>query len=750
MFSLCHLSLILMFILDAAVFKPQDISAESGQVGSVRIKQEPEDSGLYGINPVPSVNVNEIHPQIKIEPGTEKTIKQEKDTEWINTGVVRVIKTEPVDPEISAHPPMEHCHQCPVHAATSDNKETETVAEIDALASQTPGMFSAGSEINQQYVSQIVGQPGTDSQHASELGSEQSKILPDNISQKDSTANDKRRAVTSKENLPENTGERNQNVTSVIAGIKTAQNAIIPLQHTSEIPQQLTIEPLARIESDAENGNGSQNELVKCQLTHIMDVQTEFSDPYATSNPGEQDTPVNNSSTVLVTNIIGEVPTTGEPPVTSESIVVGEIISARSEELHDNTTVCKDIGNQKHRTGVPETQKTDGSTIENEKGAKHINLDDILSETVDRIYSDIREKERSDSKVTCENIVTTVDESDNCENLEESSEASPLRHSVEDRRQEALEFLKELNSLQAGKSTEKSVKSGIHQIDLSKKESGTEYSTLPVRTQKVRPSFELDKILSDTVDRIYSEIHSETSSMTGSLNTNQIDDENQGRNARENDVENQIGKQECLDKVDGSIETKSQSDTNEPNVESESGTCEIRPIVIEPENDTQGEPEKGNDKSEDERESDTIKSAQDEESKDHNKTQDITEFLNSAQLETVTINIEPGNYEINEKPESIITSKELEPEKAQDPEGTKQEVEEKSENVVNAGICRNEDNDNPLGNEQDENLSNSTFLGSHINDGYIGSLTIEADNEEAALRSLVRDFQFILLKVRRN
>ena len=710
----------------------QFAGTESGQVGLVRIKQEPEDSGLYGINPVPSLNTSEISQQIKIEPGTETTIKQEKDQEWSNIGGGSAIKTEPVDHE------SEHCHQCPVHSTASEN-ESGTMTDGPVL--QDTETSQSGKEIRKNLTDETFvssAQSGTSVQGVSELDS---ALLPDNRSQADSTPASKDTTVTTTGLATEgssNIGERNQAVSTVVC--ETTQD--VTSQNTSGV-YQVTIEPLISVGDVSGNTARTDRSIVyqepsglmlgkrenicsangqesgNLQLLSNMDGKNELSEPSTYA-----------ASPVAITNVIDiasyskaadhtPTPTTCEPG-NSEPSTTGEINSVRTEESLNDVVQCKEIVtaqelvNPEYFTGVEETKKADVSEMEN--------LDDILSKTVDRIYSEIQGKEGSGLGET----VCTVDEPVTGQDQEKAANATPLRHSVEGRHQEALEFLKELNSLQADNTVEKSVDcetAETNQIGDNDEESGIKMDTLTVRSQKVRVSVELDKILSETVDRVYSEIQSETSSMTGSI-TDQVDDVPR----RENDSENsgtvtQI--QDLMDKLTELSETKPKANANKPHAEMESGTCEVLPIVIEPENDAKEELEKeikGSD------ELGTINTDQEEEHEDLNETQDVTEFITSGQIDTMAINIEPVNCETHQEPERTLPT-----------EKHVKEADEKSE--FNVCPNHNEDAETPLNNEK-ENLNNSTSVEAQRNVEHIGTLTIEANNEQAALRDLVGKLHF--------
>ena len=710
---------------------PQFASTESGQVGLVRIKQEPEDSGLYGINPVPSLNTSEMSQQIKIEPGTERTIKQEKDKEWSNTGAGSAIKTEPVDHE------SEHCHQCPVHSTASEN-ESGTMTDGPVLQDTDS---QSGKEMRKNITDQTFvssARSGTGIQGVSELDS---AILPDNSSQTDSTPASKDTTVISVELAAgdsSNIGEGNQAVSTVVC--EATQD--VTSQNTSGA-HQVTIEPLNSEGDVSASTAQTDRSIVYQEPSGVMldkhenicfasgqesgDVQL-FSNMHGKNELSEPSTyaasPVANTDVIDIASCSKApdhtlVPTTCEPG-NSEPSTTGEINSVRTEESQNDVVQCKEMVtaqemvNPEYFTGVEETKKTDVSKMEN--------LDDILSETVDRIYSEIQGKEGCKSGET----VRTVDEPDKREDQGEATNTIPLRHSVEGRAQEALEFLKELNSLQADNTVEKSVDcetTETNQIQDNNEGSGIKMDTLTVRSQKVRMSVELDKILSETVDRVYSEIQSKTSSMTGSMITDQADVTKRETDSDNSGTVTQI--QDLMDKLTELSETKPKANANEPHAEMESGTCEVLPIVIEPENGAKEELEKESKGSDD---LSTVNTEQNEEHEDLKETQDVTEFITSGQIDTVAINIEPVDCETHQEPErTLSTVKHV------------NEVDDKSE--LNVCPNLNEGGETAL-NKETENLNNCTSVEAQMNVEQIGTLTIEADNEQAALRYLVGKLHF--------
>ena len=201
----------------------------------------------------------------------------------------------------------------------------------------------------------------------------------------------------------------------------------------------------------------------------------------------------------------------------------------------------------------------------------------------------------------------------------EEQEVVPLRHSVEDRRQEALEFLKELNALQS----ESRRKSGANEA-VEKENSSSQGNSLAVSIEKVRKSFELDKALSEMVDRVYSEIHNE-----GPTGTAEV--------ARTPLNEMTLNDQEGSSKV---TEAHGTGDIN---------TADVFPIIIQPEHECEDEsiamPSGVNNE-------ENITKTKNEDCRKSADEENVGELRNGDSQEVITINIEPIDCETFEEQEA--------------------------------------------------------------------------------------------------
>ena len=98
----------------------------------MRIKQEPEDSEPYGNSLDFTTDFSNVSRRIKVEPGLEKNIKQEKEPDWSYSGLVGKIKTELIDPD--QPPSTDCCLRCPYHSMLLEELKQEQQLKEAALA----------------------------------------------------------------------------------------------------------------------------------------------------------------------------------------------------------------------------------------------------------------------------------------------------------------------------------------------------------------------------------------------------------------------------------------------------------------------------------------------------------------------------------------------------------------------------------------------------------------------------------------
>ena len=591
--------------------------AEVGQIGNndiVRIKEEPKDSGVYGISSVLPTDIEEIRRQIKVEPGLEKTIKQEKDSNWVNSDLVTNIKTEPADPDLSS---VEHCQRCPVFSRPVDNEVYEPSSEIALVNSEIPPRTTEDT-CSKQAVSETTCEKQP---REPELRSAQ----------------------------PEGSSER--------------------LDHSV----------------DVRDGEGNLH-LQSSQISKKSEVENDGVSRVTKSQAGE-----------------------GEP---------------------------------------------DAEPLE----TPNKYLEDILSKTVDQIFATIRcEENRKESGYTSDNEADRR-KAEPCREEEheaDTADTTPLRHSVEYRRQEALQFLKELSNLQ---NVELEVSSENNKVDEHKRrecnntEVAGKKNTSVVSAVKVRKSVELDKILSETVNQIYSEIHGGTSSVTKTMNAGSLDVKETER------VTDEAMQLDCGDNADERANDSSTSDkhalnhkatadqetavdsmmTSNTDVQPTSSNTELPisdecintnsdvvPIIIEPDGECEDMERENMQPDHDTVEENAIKT-EDVEFDGHVKADTTCEFLVNNRQEVTTINIEPIDCEAYQQPEvseSVKISEHLE---------IKEEpVDKNPMTVLDSKSGANDNEDSGL----DDARKEPTQIIGQIS---IGSCTAEGGDENRILSSLVR------------
>ena len=577
----------------------RDEAGGVADTGVVRIKQEPADSGVYGISSVLPTGLEEINRQIKVEPGLEKTIKKEKDSDWSNSDLVTNIKTEPVDPD---QPSAEHCQQCTVYSRSTDNEAHEPSSEVVRSSE------AATALVNPEM------QPGTSGD----------------------TCN-----------------EENQ-----------------PCQ--SEL----------------------RSEQSECSLNML----------------NEQ---VSNKSMVETDGI----------PEGAESQTSEEVLDA-------------------------EPLKTPNG-----------NLDDILSKTVDQIFATIHgEGSRNESSSTSHNDGDRrkADPSREEEHEVDTADTTPLRHSVEYSRQEALQFLKELNTLQ---DVEHAMSSENKIDECNSGECGNTEETAKKKTSvvssvKVRKSVELDKILSETVNRIYSEIQSDTSSVTGTMKVGSLDMKetekvtgeamqlDSGNNAVDRDSsedpsadgistldEHALNHKAAADKETDNSDVQPTLSSTEPPISDEcmNTNSDVLPIIIEPEGECEDMERENMSPAHDTVEANAIKT-EDVESDDRDKVDTACEFLSNNQQQVTTINIEPIDCETYQEPETT--------EPAENPTSENLEIKKEpvDQNPMTVMDSKSETNDNENADLDIGRKEPTPILG----EVSIGSCTVEEGDENRILSSLVR------------
>lgn len=643
-------------------------------MGTIRIKQEPVDSGEYGINPVPPIDRTEISVRIKTEPGIDVAIKQEKDVDFSGNDLLGAVKTEPselVNPSV-----IYDCAWCPVHAGKCvEHQHLIKHSELDPAE-------------HNQHTSNAERETNRDSQ---ETATDPSNILE--ATGEDVNTGTPKVTTASDVNIDEtvtNSGEGRPNI--------TANNT------TSQTDSILA----TTVDEENFNETGS----VLAQTHDLMDDRVVLDT--ALHNGANRDKFQNTVANAGQDN--GMVTSAGETSEIQVTVTISNSDTPMPSVEPDGVEVKQDEGKDSLKV-------QSGSLAEDESGSKGMQLDDILSEAVNQIYSEINEQKDA------EKDKETFDLDAKEEDRQEEGTETLLRHSVEDRRQETIEFLKELNRLQTGDEQQHDKSSEFMSDTFAMKSSR---KSTEIQRQLSRKSVDLDRILTETVDRIYSEVQSETGSTTGSVSNDQVEcvgGETENLKSAGEPTKGEIEKIES--NSEEAVIQKPEINSNELKETEESlGTCEIRPIVIEP-GDYSDENEEGG----------TVKSGA--VSEEMIKTEpvggvreslDATPNVNdvlSTDLETAAIKIEPMDCE------------------------TLQETENSSyQNGADATVIKTETESSPTlngrpsksdkENVNDENAAPCLTETTNTVDAlpkYIGSCTIEGNVGSNALKTLVRTFR---------